>query len=179
MPVDRRFILNLQGKDYITYEGLLDAAHKKGLTGIETELISYNGDNGQTIFKAIAKTENQSFTGYGDADFSNVNSMIQKHIIRMAETRAKARALRDLTNIGMAAIEELGGDDTDYTTNVSPAYNENTVISFGKYKGQTLVEVLEKDRGYIEYLSNKATNEEIRKICAELLGRNQLSTPLQ
>ncbi|WZL74011.1 hypothetical protein QBE52_04515 [Clostridiaceae bacterium 35-E11] len=44
MTVDAKFILNLQGKDYITYEGLLDAAHKKGLKEIETELISYNGE---------------------------------------------------------------------------------------------------------------------------------------
>ena len=109
--VDKKFIVQLQGKDFVTYEGLLDTAHQLGLLSIETELVKY--EENQAIFRAIAKTEDKTFTGYGDADYQNVNKMISKHLIRMAETRAKARALRDLTNIGMTAVEELGGDDVN------------------------------------------------------------------
>lgn len=113
VTVDRRFVVNLQGKDFVTYEGLLDTAHQKGLVGIHTDIIqlpaSQNGN--MCVVKAVAKTESGEFHGIGDADPNNVNRLITKHIIRMAETRAKARALRDLTNIGMTAIEELGGDD--------------------------------------------------------------------
>lgn len=111
--VDKKFIVQLQGKDFVTYEGLLDLAHQKGLQGIKTEIVQFptTENNNQCIFKAIAYTEKGQFEGYGDADNSNVNSMIKRHLIRMAETRAKARALRDLTNVGMTAVEEMGGDE--------------------------------------------------------------------
>lgn len=132
--VDSRFIVQLQGKDFVTYEGLLDTAHQMGLVGISTEIVELpNKDNGnRCIMKATARTEKGSFEGYGDADPTNVNSFIKKHIIRMAETRAKARALRDLTNIGMTAIEELGGDE-------EIAHNKNNT-----HIAETQVKELEK-----------------------------------
>lgn len=115
VKVNERFIVELQGKKFVTYEGLLDTAHQLGLIKIETELVK--SEENQAIFKATAKTEDKTFTGYGDADSTNVNKLIGKHLIRMAETRAKARALRDLTNIGMTAIEELGAEDMQNQNN--------------------------------------------------------------
>ncbi len=106
--VDKKFILEMQGKPFITFDGLLDMAHQMGMVSLETEMISTD----PYIFKAVVKTEAQTFTGHGDAAPDNVNRMIKPHMIRMAETRAKARALRDLTNVGMCSVEELGGDDT-------------------------------------------------------------------
>lgn len=53
------------------------------------------------------------FGGLGDANPGNVNRRVAAHLIRMAETRAKARALRDAVNIGVVALEELGGEDED------------------------------------------------------------------
>ena len=112
--VDKRFIVNLKGKEFVTYEGLLDTGHQIGIKSIETKLIQIpNSDNGNiAIAEARITTEDDRiFEEIGDAGPQSVNKMILPHIIRMAFTRAKARALRDLTNIGMTAIEELGGDD--------------------------------------------------------------------
>lgn len=128
--IDKKFIVNLQGKEFVTYEGLLDVAHQLKLKSIETELIQIpSPENGnQCIVKAVVKTEDgKQFEGYGDADPTNVNRMIAKHSIRMAETRAKARALRDLTNIGMTALEELGDEEVNEPVNrTSSSAKSNT-----------------------------------------------------
>lgn len=118
--INEKFIVNLKGKDFVTYEGLLDLAHQEGLISIETELLQIpSKENGETaIVKAIAKTKDRIFIDIGDASPNSVNGMIRPHIIRMASTRAKARALRDLTNVGMTAIEELG-DDSEIINNTS------------------------------------------------------------
>ena len=50
-------------------------------------------------------------SGIGDAEPRNVSAEMKPHLLRMAETRAKARALRDAVNVGMAALEELGPDE--------------------------------------------------------------------
>ncbi len=69
-----------------------------------------NGDNGsEAICKAIVcSSGGDEYIEFGDANPGNVAPMIACHILRMAATRAKARALRDFTNIGMTCLEELG-----------------------------------------------------------------------
>ena len=110
MTIEKRFIKNLQGKDFVLYAGLVDLAHRIGLDKIETELLRYDGE--EAICKArVSMTDGSIFEGIGDANTKNVNALIAKHKIRMAETRAKARALRDACNVDLCTVEELGGDD--------------------------------------------------------------------
>lgn len=104
-------VVKLQGKEYILFEGLLEIAHKDyKLMSIEPEVLQLpNKENGQqAVVKAVVRTEDgKTFVGHGDADPTNVNKMIAKHLIRMAETRAVGRALRMLTGFG-TVFEELG-----------------------------------------------------------------------
>lgn len=112
--LDDRFMINLKGKDFVTYAGLLDLAHQMGLARLEVEEIQFptKDNNHEAIVKATAETiSGRLFVDIGDANHSNTNKLIAQHVIRMASTRAKARVLRDLTNIGMTAIEELGDLD--------------------------------------------------------------------
>ncbi|WP_053058017.1 hypothetical protein [Rubrobacter aplysinae] len=121
------FMMTRQGKQYVLFAGLLDEAHSRGLVGIDTELIQVPEEtNGQVaVVKATVQIEEsesgkgsgepsslRTFSGIGDASPQNVSRNIVPHLIRMAETRAKARALRDAVNVGATALEELSdGDD--------------------------------------------------------------------
>jgi hypothetical protein len=112
--------MNLKGKDFVLYSGLLDLAHQKGIKSITVEAIQFpTKENGmEAICKATTEAANgEVFTDWGDANPRNVNSTVANHVLRMASTRAKARTFRDFTNIGMTCLEELGdiedviGDD--------------------------------------------------------------------
>ena len=113
------FLITRQGKQYVLFAGLLDEAHNRGLKGIDTELVQVpTEENGNVaVVKARVEMEGpeglpRTFSGIGDASPDNVGRNIVPHIIRMAETRAKARALRDAVNVGATALEELSdGDD--------------------------------------------------------------------
>jgi hypothetical protein len=109
--IPKEFVTKLQGKEYITHEGLLLMAHNKGLKSIDTDMVNVFED-GTIVFKTVVTdSEGNFFTGYGDANDDNVNKMIAKHKIRMAETRSINRALRLMTGIGMCSVDELGGDE--------------------------------------------------------------------
>jgi hypothetical protein len=102
---------------------LLDLLHQlsEGYFAVETEVVQLPAaDNGHTavcvarvrIFDSQdADVVRRLCTGIGDASPDNVSSQMRPHLLRMAETRAKARALRDAVNVGMAALEELGPDE--------------------------------------------------------------------
>ena len=109
--IDSRFITTIQGKDFVLYAGLLDLAHRKGLRKLVVEILQFPAqENDNTaICIAVAETDDgEIYTDIGDANPANTNKKIVNHIIRMASTRAKARVLRDLTNVGLCAVEELG-----------------------------------------------------------------------
>jgi hypothetical protein len=119
-PRNKDWIVNLQGKQYATWPWVLDEAHKVGLCHTNVELVQIpSEENGHcAIVKAkvfIRKGDAalDSYEAYGDASPKNVNSKIATALIRMAETRAKGRALRDACNIGMTLKEELGPDTDD------------------------------------------------------------------
>ena len=101
-------------KEVVTYPGLLSKAHEEGLQHVRTKLLQIPEDgNGRTaIAKAEVVTSKGTFEALGDASPESVTSFLLPHLIRMAETRAKARALRDAVNIGVVSFEELDGGES-------------------------------------------------------------------
>lgn len=113
MSIDDKYKIDRQGKTFVLYAGLLNEAHKLGLKRVETQLLQVpdteHGIDTAIVHARVETEDGRIFCGLGDASPKNVSKNIVPHIIRMAETRAKARAFRDAVNID-AAVE---GDPTD------------------------------------------------------------------
>ena len=108
--LDERWIIEIEGSQFVKYAGLLDYAHQIGIGSIEVEPLQLpTKDNGNfAICKAIVVSKiGESFTDIGDANPGNCSSKVVKHLLRLASTRAIARALRSFTNVGLTALEEL------------------------------------------------------------------------
>jgi hypothetical protein len=100
---------------YITHAGLLGIAHGRHCHAIKTQLERSLSDATERrwIVRAIVypSPDSSGFTGYGDADPSNVLSTFYGCELRIAETRAVNRALRKAYGIGICSVEELANTD--------------------------------------------------------------------
>ena len=100
-----QYIVVIQGKNFVTFAGLLALAHTRGLISLTADW-TYN-DAGLSLAKAVAVFPFGTFTECGDATPDNVTKRVSPHFRRVALTRAKARCLRDALNIDMVSFEEL------------------------------------------------------------------------
>jgi hypothetical protein len=113
------FLAQREGKTFVLFGGLVHLLHLQsaGHFKITTDLRQYpTDDNKQTavVYAEVTIFDKEgavirSTTGIGDANPSNVTRMVAQHAIRMAETRAIARALRTITNVALTSLEETGG----------------------------------------------------------------------
>ncbi len=102
----------LEGRWYVTHTGLVRLARRKKCTGIHVDVVPSLCDSagGRFVVKATVYPSKTSagFVGYGDADPSNVSSLVRGAEMRVAETRAVNRALRKAYVIGICSVEEIG-----------------------------------------------------------------------
>jgi hypothetical protein len=97
---------------YVTHAGLIGLARRKRCSGIHVEAVDSLCDSGASRFVLKATVfpskGSSGFVGYGDADPSNVSSLVRGAEMRVAETRAVNRALRKAYGIGICSVEESG-----------------------------------------------------------------------
>jgi hypothetical protein len=97
---------------YVTHAGLLRLAQRRRCLGIQVQQVHKFCDPAMArwVFKATvySTATSKGFVGYGDADPSNVSSLVHGAEMRVAETRAVNRALRKAYGIGLCSVEELG-----------------------------------------------------------------------
>ena len=130
----------LNGHWYVTHTGLLRIAQRKRCSAIRTQVVKSLCDPAacRWVFRAAVHTTAGSlgFVAYGDADPSNVSSLVHGAEMRVAETRAVNRALRKAYGIGLCSVDELGtfsssSAPTNGRGNASSSSNEN-----GSHNGQ-------------------------------------------
>jgi hypothetical protein len=105
-------VILLQNKWYVTHAGLLHIARRNRCAGMYVRLVPelFDADARRFAFEAtVFKSKScKGFVGYGDADPSNVSSLVRGAEMRVAETRAVNRALRKAYGIGICSVEEIG-----------------------------------------------------------------------
>jgi hypothetical protein len=102
----------LDGRWYVTHSGLLRIAQRNRCSGMKTVVDKKLSDpaSSRWVFRATVykSPRSRGFVGHGDADPSNVSSLVHGAEMRVAETRAVNRALRKAYGIGLCSVEELG-----------------------------------------------------------------------
>ena len=105
-------LLYLDGRWYVTHTGLLSLSRRNGCRGIKVQAVREFCDAAASrwVFKATVykSAHSKGFVGFGDAEPSNVSSLVRGAEMRVAETRAVNRALRKAYGIGLCSVEELG-----------------------------------------------------------------------
>src|SRR6266436_3603225 len=108
----------LENRWYVTHSGLLRIAQRRRCSGIKTIIEDRLSDPlaNRWVFKATVypRPSSKGFVGYGDADPSNVSSLMHGAEMRIAETRAVNRALRKAYGIGLCSVEELGSSSSNF-----------------------------------------------------------------
>jgi hypothetical protein len=103
----------LDGRWYVTHAGLLRIAHRNRCSGIRATVEKGLSDpaSSRWVFRATVykSPSSRGFVGYGDADPSNVSSLVHGAEMRVAETRAVNRALRRPMASGSARSRNSAG----------------------------------------------------------------------
>jgi hypothetical protein len=130
----------LDGKWYVTHSGLLRLARRNRCAGIQVRPMRQFSDplSARWVFCATVykSPASKRFVGYGDADPSNVSSLVRGAEMRVAETRAVNRALRKAYGIGLCSVEELGAFSSPSRSASIPAPSNGSHPSNGPGNGQ-------------------------------------------
>ena len=125
-------LLHLNGGWYVTHAALLRLASRKHCAGIKVEQVDQSSDPlaGRWVFKATVfkSPSSMGFVGYGDADPSNVSSIVRGAEMRVAETRAVNRALRKAYGIGLCSVEELGAFSSSPRSSTVPSPSNGLIL---------------------------------------------------
>jgi hypothetical protein len=132
-------IIRIDNHWYVTHSGLLKLAIRRGCAGISTKLEEQfsNPSEARWVFRATVYKPgtSQGFVAFGDADPSNVSTIVHGAEMGVAETRAVNRALRRAYGIGLCSVEELGSSRPPQSA-PAPSHDEKQRNGYGSTNGQ-------------------------------------------
>lgn len=103
------FIVKIQGKEFITANGLLAIAEQEG--GIEsitvTELKYFPEHKSAYATVFVRMKDGREFSDCGSGTPDNLGSVVNTYPVEMAVTRARSRALRFGLNVDYVSADEI------------------------------------------------------------------------
>jgi hypothetical protein len=125
---------------YVTHAGLLRIAQRNRCFGMRTAVDKGLSDPASCrwVFRATVykSPRSRGFVGYGDADPSNVSSLVHGAELRVAETRAVNRALRKAYGIGLCSVEEIGSFPAPFEPGREKQNASRSACGIGSSNGQ-------------------------------------------
>ena len=159
---------------YVTYSGLLRLAERRHCDGIRVQQVLKfcNPAENRWVFKATVfkSPESKGFVGYGDADPSNVSSLVHGAEMRVAETRAVNRALRKAYGIGLCSVEELGS----FSSPVEPARSKQNGSRSTNGPGSSNGQPRLRDRLCLLIRQHQLDSNLVKRYAAEFCGTEEL-----
>jgi hypothetical protein len=135
-------LLLIEGRWYLTHSGLLRLARRKKCCGIHVDMAPEFCDPRSSRWACKATVYKsptcKGFTGFGDADPSNVDPLVHGAEMRMAETRAVNRALRKAYAVPLCSVEEIGSSTGQPASTPEPKKVPRPANGNGNYGGRTV-----------------------------------------
>ena len=164
--------VDIKGKSYSEVNQRIKAFRLVYPQGsIRTEMLS--NENGVCVFRATAWDETNTLLATGHAYEKEDSSFINKtSYIENCETSAIGRCLGIAgfgIDVSVASAEEVANAIQNQTITQEEA--DSYTIPFGKYKGKTIKEIYESDKGYVEWMLNNTQDERMIKLIQMATGR--------
>lgn len=166
---------DIKGKDYVEVNQRIKAFRRLYPEGtIETEILKLEGT--MCVIKATIKI-NDLVLGTGIAYENEGSTFINKtSYIENCETSAVGRAL-GMCGLGIDTSVASAEEVQNAIQNQEPTEEEanQLTISFGKYKGKLLKDLINEDMNYVKWMLNNKSNDYFKK-CYEILTGEKLPT---
>lgn len=102
------FIIKIQGKEFITANGLLEIADQQAGGVQKIEVVQLTTDaQGTMAHVRVTMKDGRVFEDCGTATAKNLKPGMQIYPVEMAVTRARSRAIRFGLNVDYCSVEEL------------------------------------------------------------------------